>query len=157
MAVGRRRTSCSPDVTVVPVVDASVVVDWVAPDPAAAGGAARGLLSELVLRGETPVGPRLLREEVGNALLSGIRRRRWSGAQADAAYILLQRLPLAEPDGAVDRDRAFELSRRYDEHPLHDMVYVALAERLRLELITADTRLLERVGHLPFVRSLALL
>lgn len=137
-----------------PVVDASVVVDWVAPDPDVAGGPARRWLGELAQTGESVIGPRLLREEVGNALLTGVRRRRWTGAQADAAYVLLQQLPVLERDGAADRDRAFELARRYDEHPLYDLVYVALAERLRLPLVTADARLLSRVGHLPFVQPL---
>ncbi|HWH27773.1 MAG TPA: type II toxin-antitoxin system VapC family toxin [Mycobacteriales bacterium] len=135
-----------------PVVDASVVVDWVAPD--VDGGPARRLLSELVRNEDTLIGPRLLREEVGNALLTGVRRRRWTGSQADAAYALLQRLPLGERDVPADRDRAYDLARRYDEHPLYDLVYVALAERLQLPLVTADSRLLARVGHLPFVRAL---
>lgn len=158
-----------------PVVDASVVVDWVAPDPQVARGPARRWLAALTgadpagpaaradpagaaaradPAGPVLVGPRLLREEVGNALLTGVRRRRWTGAQADAAYALLQRLPLVERDVPADRDRAYELSRRYDEHPLHDLVYVALAERLRLPLVTADSRLLTRVGHLPYVQPL---
>lgn len=137
-----------------PVVDASVVVDWVAPDPDVVEGAARRLLSQWAALGEVLVAPRLLREEVGNALLTGVRRQRWSGAQADAAYELLRSLPLVERDEQADRDRAFELARRFDEHPIYDMVYVALAERLRLDLVTADTRLLARVGHLPFVRDL---
>lgn len=138
----------------VPVVDASVVVDWVAPDPDVVAGPARRWLSELVSAGDVLVAPRLLREEVGNALLTGVRRRRWTGAQADVAYGLLQRLPVAERDGPADRDRAYELARRYDEHPLYDLLYVALAERLRLPLVTADARLLRRLGHLPFVQPL---
>ena len=136
-----------------PVVDASVVVDWVAPD-ADSDGAARRWLTRAARTSEPLIGPRLLREEVGNALLTGVRRRRWSGAQADAAYSLLQQLPLSEQDMPADRDRAYELARRYDEHPLYDLVYVALAERLRLALVTADGRLLNRVGHLPFVQAL---
>lgn len=137
-----------------PVVDASVVVDWVSPDPAVVEGPARRLLGEWAQTRQTVVAPRLLREEVGNALLTGVRRRRWSGSQADAAYALLRQLPVAERDSAADRDRAYELARRYDEHPLYDMIYVALAERLRMDLVTADARLLARVGHLPFVHPL---
>jgi predicted nucleic acid-binding protein len=139
----------------VPVVDASVVVDWVAPDADVAGGPARRLLTRWAQEGESIVGPRLLREEVVNALLTGVRRRRWTGGQADAAYALLQRLPVSELDVAADRDRAYELSRRHDEHPLYDMVYVALAERLGLRLVTADRRLVERVPQLPFVVAVA--
>lgn len=137
-----------------PVVDASVVVDWVAPDPDVVDGPARRLLTRWVGEGQTVVAPRLLREEVANALLTGVRRRRWTGAQADAGYALLQQLPVVALDEADDGDRAYELSRRHDEHPIYDMVYVALAERLRLSLVTADARLLQRVVLLPFVVSL---
>lgn len=134
-----------------PVVDASVVVDWIAPDPDVADGLARRVLTRWAQADEPVVGPRLLREEVTNALLTGVRRRRWTGTQADVAYGLLLRLPIAERDVPADRDRAYELSRRHDEHPVYDMVYVALAERLGLRLVTADRKLVERVSLLPFV------
>lgn len=132
------------------VVDASVVVDWVAPGVDRAAPAGR-LLERLVRDDATLVAPRLLHEEVANALLTGVRRQRWDGLAADRSYELLRRLPVETVDDARDRDRAWELSRRYDEHPLHDMVYVALAERLGDQLVTQDTRLRERVTMLDFV------
>jgi predicted nucleic acid-binding protein len=128
----------------VPVVDASVVVDWVAPssDPQ---GPARRLLDALTSAGATVSVPPLLFEEVGNALLTGVRRDRWSGSDADRAFALLRSLPAVVLDSAPDLDRAWELSRRHDEHPLYDMVYLALAERLGQPLVTADQRLRDRV------------
>lgn len=134
-----------------PVVDASVVVDWVAPDSDAASPA-RMLLRRWASEGVGLLGPQLLLEEVSNALVTGVRRRRWSGAQADAAYAILGQLPLAVRDVPADLDRAFELSRRFDEHPVYDMVYVALAERLGEQLMTADAALVRKVVPLPFVR-----
>ena len=133
-----------------PVVDASVVVDWVAPrsDP---GGPAGRTLERLARSGARVLGPRLLVEDVANALLTGVRRRRWSGAEADVSFSLLRRLPVRLVDEPGVLDRAFELSRRYDEHPLYDMVYVALAERLGEQLITANEALRERLVLLPFV------
>jgi predicted nucleic acid-binding protein len=133
-----------------PVVDASIVVDWVAPGSDPQGDAGR-LLSRLAREAAPILAPRLLLEECANALVTGIRRRRWSGAQADAAYVLLQQLPVDLVDQPSDLDRAFELSRRYDEHPVHDMVYVAVAERLGEQLVTADDALRSRLGTLPFV------
>jgi predicted nucleic acid-binding protein len=133
-----------------PVVDASVVVDWVAPD-ADDDGPALQLLTQLIDSRERVLGPRLLIEEVTNALLTGCRRRRWDGRAADTAFTLLRRLPVELCDRPVDLDRAYELSRRYDEHPVYDMVYVALADRLGEPLLTADSALVRRLVGLPFV------
>lgn len=133
-----------------PVVDASVVVDWVAPGVDPRGPAGR-LLRRLA-RGSAPLlAPRLLLEEVGNALISGIRRQRWSGAQADTAFAEVRRLPVRIVDQPSDVDRAWELSRRFDEHPLFDLIYVAVAERVGDVLITADSHLRDRLSSLPFV------
>jgi predicted nucleic acid-binding protein len=136
-----------------PVVDASVVVDWVAPGIDDRSAAMR-LLDRLARRAEPVLAPRMLMEEVGNALLTGVRRRRWAGAEADASYELLRRLPVQLVDTPADRDRAWELSRRYDEHPLYDMIYVATAERVGQTLITADNALAERVRAVPSVQLL---
>jgi predicted nucleic acid-binding protein len=129
----------------VPVVDASVVVDWVAPD-ADPGGPARRFLDELVREDATVLAPRLLLEEVANALLTGVRRDRWSGGEADQAFELLRSLPVALVDEPADVAGAWELSRRYDEHPIYDMVYVALADRIGEQLFTADARLVAKLA-----------
>ena len=123
-----------------PVVDASIVVDWIAPgiDPRAP---AIALLDRLVAGNHEILAPRLLIEEVSNVLLTGVRRRRWTGAAADVAQALLRQLPVRLVDEPADLDRAWDLARRYDNHPFYDLVYVALAERRRLQLITADTAL----------------
>lgn len=126
------------------VVDASIVVDWLAPDVDPDASAGR-LLQRLVASDAALYAPRLLLEEVANALLTGCRRGRWNGAAADRAYQRLRRLPVHLVDTPADRDRAWDLSRRYDEHPVYDMIYVALAERLGDQLITADARLIRRL------------
>lgn len=66
----------------------------------------------------------------------------------------LERIPLQRAPGAPDQARAFELARRYDNWPVYDMVYVALAERLGTELITADQRLRAPLAHLGWVRGI---
>ena len=131
-----------------PVVDASIVVDWVAPgaDPGAPAGRLLSRLADQPL-----LAPRLLLEETANALVTGIRRGRWSGAQADISFMLLRRLPIRLADQSSDLDRAWELSRRYDEHPVYDLVYVALAERLGQELVTADDALRRKLVGMSFV------
>lgn len=133
-----------------PVVDASVVIDWIAPGVATTAPAIK-LLGRLARRSAEIVGPRLLFEEASNALLSGVRRRRWSGAAADASHRLLMRLPIRLTDDQRDLDRAWELARRHDNHPIYDMIYVALAERTTTELITADQALRHRLAHLAWV------
>jgi predicted nucleic acid-binding protein len=135
-----------------PVVDASVVIDWIAPGVATTAPAVK-LVDRLARRSAEVVGPRLLFEEVSNALISGVRRRRWSGVAADASQSLLLRLPIRVTDDRRDLDRAWELARRHDNHPIYDMIYVALAERTRTELITADEALRRRLAHLTWVIS----
>ncbi len=133
-----------------PVVDASLVVDWVAPDadPELPAGAA---LARLAADDAELLAPRLLMEEVSNALLTGVRRGRWSGAAADAAWALLRELPLRLLDEPQDLDRAWDLARRYDNHPIYDLLYVALAERRGAQLITADSGLRQTLVGLDWV------
>jgi len=133
-----------------PVVDASVVIDWIAPGVATTAPAVK-LLDRLARRSAEIVGPRLLFAEVSNALITGVRRRRWSGAAADGSHSLLVRLPIRVTDDRRDLDRAWELARRHDNHPIYDMIYVALAERTGAQLITADQALQNRLAHLAWV------
>lgn len=134
----------------VQVVDASVVVDWVAPGAMIDVPATR-LLRQWVASGEELGAPRLLFEETLNALLTGVRRGRWASVDADRAATLLDRLPLRRVDTDEDRRRAWELARQYDNWPIYDMVYVAVAERLDAPLVTADARLAARLRHLGWV------
>jgi predicted nucleic acid-binding protein len=137
----------------VPVVDASVVVDLIAPD-VRADSAAHALFARWAGTGTELAAPGLLWLETANALLTGIRRGRWSGADADGAAALLDRIPVRRVDTDADCSRAFELARRYDNWPVYDMCYVALAERTRDEFVTADRRLQARLAHLGWVKGL---
>ena len=133
-----------------PIVDASVVVDWIAPgvDP---GLPAVALLTQLAADGAQLMAPRLLMEEVSNALLSGVRRGRWSGRAADSAHALLRDLPVRLADEPRDLDRAWDLARRYDNHPVYDMVFVALAQRRGMQLVTADAALREVLAEFDWI------
>ena len=136
-----------------PVVDASFVVDLLDPQTRT-GAPAHVLMRRLAAAGVDLVTPSLLWLEVSNVLLTGIRRGRWDGGFADAAYARCAQLPIRDADIPVDRERAFELARRYDNWPVYDMVYVALAERIGTEFYTADAKLRSRLAHLPWVLGL---
>lgn len=135
-----------------PVLDASVVIDCIAPDVTLSSRAVR-TLERLSAEGAELVGPGLLVQECANALLTGIRKGRWSGAAADQAYGFLVSLPLKLTDDARHVDRAWELSRRFDNHPIYDMVYVAVAEAAGIDLITADETLRSRLQHLAWIKA----
>jgi predicted nucleic acid-binding protein len=90
--------------------------------------------------------------ECANALVAGVRRNRWTGSEAEAAYGILMELPVRAVGDRRHVERAWQLSRRYDNHPVYDMLYAATAEALGTVLITADETLLRRLGHLGWVR-----
>jgi predicted nucleic acid-binding protein len=135
----------------VPVVDASVVVDLIAPDTGP-DSPVRALFAAWASTGAELLAPGLLWLEAENALLTGIRRGRWSGADADAAAALLDRIPARRVTDDRDTGRAFELARRYDNWPVYDMLYVAIAERTGQEFVTSDGKLQARLAHLGWVR-----
>ncbi len=131
------------------IVDASVVVELVAPD--AEDGPVQALFGQWAQEGEELHAPALLPLEVMNALITGIRRGRWDGQAADAAAGFVAALPVSLHDDTRDRHLAWELARRYDNHPIYDMLYVALAQRLGEPLITVDDKLRRRLAHLDVV------
>lgn len=130
-----------------PIVDASVVVAVVAPDAGDTEADVRELWVRWADSGVELWAPPLLKLEVLNALLTGLRRGRWDGAAADQASELVTTLPIRLEQAADDDHRAWELARRYDNWPLYDMVYLAMAERLAEPLVTLDERLLQRFAR----------
>jgi predicted nucleic acid-binding protein len=133
-----------------PVVDASVVVAVLAPDADQTEEVdVNRLWRGWVERAERLWAPELLRLEVMNALLTGIRRQRWDGEAADQANAFLATLPVVVEDVDADRVRAWELARRFDNWPIYDMVYSAMAERLGEPLVTLDDRLIRRFATYP--------
>lgn len=109
-------------------------------------------LRHLIRSNEAVLAPELLFVECASALAAGVRRSRWTGAAADAAYGRLTQLPVQTVSGRRYLDRAWEMSRRYDNHPVYDMLYAATAEATGAVFITADETLLERLGSLGWVR-----
>lgn len=119
------------------VVDASVL----APVVADAGGDGPRLRERL--RGETVAGPDLLRVEVASVLRRHAGNGNLTGHQADAAMEDLLTFPITVYPTAPLLRRAWELRSNVTAY---GACYVALAEALRVPLLTADRRLTTAPG-----------
>jgi predicted nucleic acid-binding protein len=115
------------------VVDASAALKWILDEDGQE--AALSLLAEDILHA-----PDFLLVEVANVLWSKVRRRILDRSQADAAYEAIAAVPVAYTSVAELTLPARTLAHALDLS-VYDALYVALAERLRCALATADTRL----------------
>jgi predicted nucleic acid-binding protein len=122
-------------------VDASLVVRVVM----APSDHIRNVWEEWDAEGRRLVAPTLLYYELANAILQYQRSGQVSATTAQQALEAALQLPI-EPYG--DRDlnrRALALASAYGLTATYDAHYLALAERLRAELWTADRRLARAV------------
>jgi predicted nucleic acid-binding protein len=79
--------------------------------------------------------------EIGNALWKAVRRREVAGSDAIPAYrLVLRAFNMLVPNDLL-HERALALAIELN-HPISDCFYLALAERERATLISADGRLL---------------
>lgn len=125
------------------VIDASVAVQWVLEQE----GSARAS----ILRNEDDlIAPTLIAAEIGSALWKAVRRDKLSRLDAvaaiDAALLPFEALVSMEELRAPALEFAIDLS-----HPIYDCFYLALAERERCALITADARLIAAANRLKGV------
>jgi predicted nucleic acid-binding protein len=93
--------------------------------------------------------PDLIVAETANVLWRYVRRGVIPAREAAATAGRLARYfaRLHPPDGLAQR--AVEIAAALD-HPAYDCFYLALAERRRLQLVTADKRLLARIAGSVF-------
>lgn len=120
------------------VVDASVAVKWVVPEPLSEH-ADRVLASDAVL-----MAPELLFVEAANTLWKKRRRGELSSAEAATGLAIVMESGLVTFPAGPLLERALALAGRL-EHPVYDCLYAALAERERATLVTTDQRLLGKV------------
>ena len=119
------------------VVDASVVGSWLLPDehhPEAVAALDR-------LKDDEAFAPSLLWFELRNLLLANERRQRITPTQTAAALNLVQELPLWL-DRETDSDTTLQLARAHGL-TVYDAVYLELALRRHLPLVTFDASLAE--------------
>lgn len=119
------------------VVDASVVIKWVAPEPFSE--------TAMMLRGVPLQAPDLLLTECANILWKKERRGELTTAQADKAVDLLQHADIGLHSSRPLLAKITELARTLG-HPAYDCAYIATAWLLELPLVTADLRLARVVG-----------
>ena len=123
------------------VLDASVAVKWFLPAKYELLSDEALALYEKYLRGEVHfVVPDIFWAEVGSAFWKGIRVGRFQKSSAQGAISTLMRC--AFPTFAITEllERAFRIATTFDRS-VYDALYVALAVRSGVELVTADERL----------------
>jgi predicted nucleic acid-binding protein len=133
------------------VVDASVIVKLLVDEPNSSNAAS-------LVESHHLVTPDFARLEVGNTLWSRVHAGHFDGATAQRFLVLLDEIKIDTIASAPLVGRALAWATEID-HPIYDCVYLALAERVRCALVTADNRFMSairRAGHSdPSVHSLA--
>ncbi len=124
------------------IVDASVSVKWVVKE--SASDRAR-LLSQSRLEA-----PDLLPIECANILWKKVRVRDLTPEEASAGLELLLQAPVSLAESRHFLDSALRLSLEL-HHPVYDCVYLALALRRGIPLVTADDGLVAAVRKSPKV------
>lgn len=119
------------------VVDASVLATALA-DDADDGDRARARL-----RGEQLAAPELLDLEVASVLRGQMRAGSLDARRADLALTDLDALPIQRAPHRQLMRRCWQLR---DNLTIYDAAYVALAEALDVDLLTADRRLAKAPG-----------
>jgi predicted nucleic acid-binding protein len=114
------------------VIDASVAIKWVIEE--------HGTREAVSLRRHRLFAPELLVAECANVLWKKTRRRELTAEEARLAARLLQRADVELAPMRALLEPATELAIAMD-HPAHDCAYLALAENLSCDLVTADREL----------------
>src|ERR1700743_2991205 len=113
------------------VIDASVAVQWVLPEP---GGAAADKLLD-----EELIAPDFWLAEVANVLWRRHRQGEMSTEQAILRLVELLNAPVANIPIGPTIERALSLAAELG-HPVYDCLYLALALDRDTYVVTADRR-----------------
>ena len=128
------------------VVDASVVVKWMLPEP----------LSNEAIRLQSPShqlhAPSFFEIEVANVLWKKARQGLLSRALADSLAGQLASLPMARHADSPLVAAAFDLAGRLGR-TVYDCMYLALAVRLGGQMVTADERFVNSLTGTPWAAS----
>lgn len=125
------------------VVDASVALKWVLPEPGSEAAASLHRLGPLHA-------PDLLLVECANALWVRVRRGEMTPVEAKTALADITAAPVVLERDAELTEAAQSLSLDLD-HPAYDCVYLALAIRLTGYVVTDDDRFARVVRAHPYL------
>ena len=129
------------------VVDASVVVKWYVPE--ALSGSASALLDRFKAGEVGLLAPSLLWAEVANAVCAKHRSGELDDEHVRQTYHRLMRLPITLVPIRELLVEAIEISLSV-RCSAYDALYVALAQREHVSLLTADDRLVRGLAATPF-------
>ena len=118
------------------VIDASVAVKWVVPEPDS--DRAEALLDHAL------GAPDLLFAECANVLWKKVRRGELSKDEADIAAQTLEQADIAIASTRGHLASAMAIAVELD-HPAYAAVYLSVAQAAELRLVTADDRLIRKV------------
>ncbi|HUY87854.1 MAG TPA: type II toxin-antitoxin system VapC family toxin [Pirellulales bacterium] len=125
------------------IVDASVGVKWFVPE----------VDSDAAQRLQNPVHqlhvPSLFDVEVANTIWKKLRRGELSSATANSIVAQLPSIPVARHADAPILKAAFELAEKTGR-TVYDSLYLALAENLAGQLVTADDRFVNALSGTPW-------
>jgi predicted nucleic acid-binding protein len=127
------------------VCDASVLFKLAVPEPESA------LAKGLVASSEVFV-PDLAYAEIGNAMWAYMRRTGIGLTDAEGLLDLLDEAPVSVCPIRPYLRRALSIAATL-KHPIYDCVYLALAESLGVELVTADQRFLSALRRVPLTSA----
>jgi predicted nucleic acid-binding protein len=126
-------------------VDASVFLAWLLPEDLS--DQAEAFFARAGREGAELIAPALVTAEVLSGLRRAVYRKRVTSEDGDEARSTFREVALQLHDLSWLSDRAWSLGSDINAPSLHDMFYLALAERENCELWTADKRLLNLLDN----------
>jgi predicted nucleic acid-binding protein len=128
------------------IIDASVAAKWVLPEPDSDRAAA------LRKGGDDFAAPSLVVAEIGNAIWKKAARGEIAKTDAVAAIetVMAHFAEIVPMNELAARAMQLAIDMR---HPIYDCFYLALAERERAPIISADARLLAAARRLSSVTA----
>jgi predicted nucleic acid-binding protein len=132
------------------VIDASVAVKWFLP-PSGEPLAVEALrLLAGYAKGQSRFAvPDLFWAECANILWKAVRQGRWTRHAAEKAILALKDRSFPTTSSHDLLEEAFSIAATFDR-TVYDSLYVALAVRLKADMVTADERLANALAaHLP--------